>query len=147
MMYSFYVTVHARAAGVTTGDEIDLAGRKVRPLRIERDALGTTTMNCSFEEARARLSKIERMYSEPDGSFVWASSRKGPPWQIDGNLYDRDGRLLFVDLKGTCPAAQFDRLLQALGWPETILMFQLTRQAVFLDEAEFRRFAEADVRQ
>jgi len=145
MMYSFYVTVHARAAEATAGDEIELAGRKVRPLGIARDALGTTTMDCSFEEARERLGELERLYSEPDGSFVWASSQKDRHWQIDGNLYDRDGRLLFVDLKGTCPAKQFDRLLRAFGWPKTKLMFQLTREAVFLDEAEFRRFAAADV--
>jgi hypothetical protein len=56
-------------------------------------------------------------------------------------LFDRDGKLLFVDLKGSCPPEQFDRLLGAFGWPAASLMFQLTRQAVFLDEAEFRRFA------
>ena len=116
----------------------------MRPLRIARDALGTTTMEGSFEEARARLDELERMYSEPDGSFVWTSPHAQRPWQIDGNLFDRDGRLLFVDLKGTCPGEQFDRFLRALGWPETKLMFQLTREAVFLDEAEFRRFAEVD---
>jgi hypothetical protein len=56
-------------------------------------------------------------------------------------LFDRNGRLLFVDLKGSCPADQFDRLLSAFGWPETPVMFQLTREAVFLDEVEFRGFA------
>jgi hypothetical protein len=121
-----------------------LAGRKVRPLIIARDAIGTTTMDCSFEAALARLGELERMYSEPDGSFVWTSPHAEHPWQVDGNLFDRDGRLLFVDLKGTCPAEPFDRFLQALGWPETKLMFQLTREAVFLGEAEFRRFAEVD---
>ena len=143
-MYSFYVTLHAWAAEATAADEIDLAGRKVRPLRIARDALATTTMDCSFETARARLGELERMVSEPDGSFVWMSPHAERLWQIDGNLFDRDGRLLFVDLKGTCPGEQFDRFLRALGWPETKLMFQLTREAVFLDEAEFRRFAEVD---
>jgi len=144
MMYSFYVTVHALPGKATAGDEIDVAGRKVRPLQVAPEALGTTTMDFSFEAARTRLDELERMYTEPDGSFVWTSSHAECPWQIDGNLYDRDGRMLFVDLKGTCPAEQFDRLLQAFGWPEAKLMFQLTREAVFLDEAEFRRFAAAD---
>jgi hypothetical protein len=81
------------------------------------------------------------MFCEPDGSFVWVSSQGEPAWQVDGNLYDRNERLLFVDLKGTCPPREFDRLLGALGWPSTALMFQLTREAVFLDEAEFRRHA------
>ena len=81
------------------------------------------------------------MYCEPDGSFVWTSPQRARAWQVDGNLYDRDGRLLFVDLKGTCPSDQFDRLLTALGWPQTKVMFQLTREALLLDEAEFRRVA------
>ena len=62
-------------------------------------------------------------------------------WQIDGNLFDRAGRLLFVDLKGSCPDDQLDRLLSAFGWPATPVMFQLVREAVFLDNAEFRRVA------
>jgi hypothetical protein len=57
-------------------------------------------------------------------------------------MYDRNGQLLFVDAKGYCPGDAFDRLLAALGWPGTKLMFQLVRQAVFLDEATFRRQAE-----
>ncbi|MEX0679112.1 MAG: hypothetical protein WD063_18705 [Pirellulales bacterium] len=143
-MYSFYVTVHALPAGATAGDEIEIAGRKVRPMPITPESLSTTALACSFEEARDRLGGLERMYSEADGSFVWTSPQGERAWQIDGNLYDRNGRLLFVDVKGTCPADQFDRLLQALGWPQTKLMFQLTREAAFLDEAEFRRFAAVD---
>jgi hypothetical protein len=82
------------------------------------------------------------MFVEPDGSFVWASSQNSAPWQVDGNLHDRDELLLFVDIKGSCPQAEFDRLLMALGWPQNRVMFQLTRQAVFLDESEFRRYAQ-----
>jgi hypothetical protein len=141
MMYRFYVSVHARAAEAAAGEEIDLGGRKVRPLRVVPESLGATTMECSFETAVARLGRLPRLYCEADGSFVWASPQGETAWQVDGNLYDRNERLLFVDLKGTCPAEQFDRLLTALGWPETPLMFQLTREAVFLDEGEFRRFA------
>jgi hypothetical protein len=140
-MYRFYVTVHARPPQVTAGREIELAGRKVRTLEIAAELVAATTFACSFETARQRLGELERLYCEPDGSFVWASARGEPAWQVDGNLYDRHERLLFVDLKGTCPRRQFERLLQALGWPETALVFQLTREAVFVDEAEFRRLA------
>jgi hypothetical protein len=141
-MYTFYVSVHARPPGAIAGKTIDLSGRALGTLAVAPESLAATPMGISFEEARDRLAKLERMYCEPDGSLVWVSSQGEPAWQVDGNLYDRNERLLFVDLKGTCPAAAFDRLLAALGWPETRLMFQLTREAVFLDEAEFRRWAE-----
>jgi hypothetical protein len=98
-------------------------------------------MPVSFEQAADRLQELPRMFFEPDGSFVWVGDEQGQRWQVDGQLTDRDGRLLFVELKGDCPANQFDQLLAAFGWPATPLIFQLTRHAVFVDEADFRYFA------
>jgi len=138
-MYAFHTTIHARPAAAAAGKEIELAGRRIRTLEISHEELGAATFACTFEEAIDKLSEFERMYCEPDGSFVWVSSQGEPAWQVDGNLYDKNERLLFVDAKGSCPAEQFDRLLTALGWPETPVMFQLVRQAVLLGEAEFRR--------
>jgi hypothetical protein len=138
MMYSFFVTVHAQPAIAVAGTNIELGGRTLRRLVVAPEALATTTMDCSFETARERLEQLGRMFCEADGSFVWVSPQGEPAWQVDGNLYDRNGRLLFVDLKGTCPSDQFDRFLAALGWPASKLMFQLTREAIFLNEAEFR---------
>jgi hypothetical protein len=142
-MYAFYVTVHAQPAVAVAGAAVEMDGLTLRTLAVAPDALASTTFDCSFEEARQQLSRLDRMYCEPDGSLVWVSSRDEPGWQIDGNLYDRNERLLFVDLKGSCPPEAFDRLLSALGWPGTRLMFQLTREAIFLEESEFRRLAEA----
>jgi hypothetical protein len=48
---------------------------------------------------------------------------------------------LLVDLKGTCDERRFDELLSTLGWPETQLVFELVREAVFVDEATFREYA------
>ncbi len=140
-MLSFYVTVHARPPAATEGPTLELSGRSVHSLQVPLDKLAKATMDRSFEAAICELSKLKRMYCELDGSFVWTSPHDEPAWQVDGNLYDRDERLLFVDLKGTCPGDCFDQLLAALGWPETKLIFQLTREAVFLSEDEFRRFA------
>jgi hypothetical protein len=142
-MYSFYVSVHARPPQAAPGKTIELDGRTLRTLEIPPPVLSTTTFACSFETARSRLGDLARLYSEPDGSFVWASRQGEPAWQIDGNLYDRNERLLFVDVKGSCPRDEFDRFLQALGWPQTQIVFQLTREAVFLDEEEFRLLATA----
>ena len=140
-MYSFFVTILARPSGATVGSEIELAGRKFQTVTVSHDDLAATSFACDFETACQRLAALERMFVEADGAFVWVSPQGAEPWQIDGNLFDRDGKLRFVDLKGTCPSDEFDRFLTALGWPDVKLMFQLTREAVLLDEEEFRRHA------
>jgi hypothetical protein len=140
-MYTFHTTIHAQPADATAGGRLSLGGREHTTLRIAPQTLGTTPFPLTFEAAVAAISRFEHMYCEPDGSFVWVSPQGHAPWQVDGNLYDRSERLLFVDAKGSCPQREFDRLLSAFGWPETMLMFQLVREAVFLDESEFRRHA------
>jgi hypothetical protein len=140
-MLSFHIAVHARSPEVADGPQISMRGGSFRTLNPPAAAL-TAPMPVSFEQAGDALNRLARLYFEPDGSFVWVSSKDEPKWQVDGNLFDRDGRLLFVDLKGSCPREQFEQLLAAFGWPKASIMLQLLREAVFLDEAEFRRFAE-----
>ena len=142
-MYSFHVTIHARDEDVGSGEEIHLNGRTFSELVVPHEAL-STPMRVSFEQASAALAALPRLYIEPDGSFVWTSPAESSAWQVDGNLYDRGDRLLFVDLKGTCPTAEFDLLLRALGCPAGSIMFQLVHEAIFLDDAEFRRYAEIE---
>jgi hypothetical protein len=139
-MYAFHITLHARPKEAVACGSVELVGRKYSTLNVPRPALAAG-FSLSFEEAAAALGRLPRMFIEPDGSFVWVSSAGDRSWQVDGVLYDRDGRLLFVDLKGTCSAPDFDRLLSAVGWPQTAVMFQLTREAVFVDEAAFRTLA------
>ena len=96
----------------------------------------------TFEQALAALEQLDRLFIEPDGSFVWRGSVSGGgAWQVDGNLIDRGDCLAYVELKGCCLAEQFDMLLAAFGWPTAKLMFQLPQRGVFLEEAEFRRLA------
>ena len=56
-------------------------------------------------------SIVSRIQLELDGSFVWV----GAGWQLDGMMYDRGERLLYVDLKGNCPKAAWDRLTKILA--------------------------------
>jgi len=99
-------------------------------------------MGCSFESAQTRLNSLPRMLFEPDGSFVWVQENDGgTTWQLDGVLFDRNGRLHSAEIKGSCSEEAFDMLLSAMGWPGTDLVFQLSNEAVFIDEGEFRRFA------
>ena len=140
-MLAFHVSVHARPIdAVLSATPTLLDGQQVKTLALSAEQLATP-FAVSFEQAGEALSKLPRLFFEPDGSFVWVSARGEEAWQVDGNLFDRAGRLQFVDLKGRCPTAEFDRLLGAFGWPQTEVMFQVVRAAVFLDETEFRRAA------
>lgn len=144
-MRTFHVSIHARSVEAMPNARVVIDGRMYAALFVpcERTA---ATFDTSFEAAAGALAALPRMYIEADGSFVWVSSASAgrTPWQLDGVLYDRGGRLLFVDLKGACTAEAFDQLLMALGWPATPIMIQLVREAVFLDETEFRKYAFED---
>lgn len=142
-MYTFQISLHPRSEVVAADGEIVLSGEAYATLRVPTAAL-TATFPRTFEAVAAALAKFERMFIEPDGSFVWVSSKSDQTWQVDGVLYDRDDRLLFVDLKGSCPPEDFDRILEACGWPDTPVMMQLTRDAVFVDEETFRELASVE---
>lgn len=139
-LYAFDITLHALPAETReSGDYVDAWG-DWPTLDVPRDALATP-LRVGFDTAFGRLEALERMFAEPDGSFVWTSPREGLAWQVDGNAFERDGRVLLCDLRGSCPPAEFDRLLEAFGWPAEPVMMQLVRPAVFLAEATFRRHA------
>jgi hypothetical protein len=141
-LFAFEITLHARAAGAAPGGSHTDAWGTWPVLEVPHAAL-SQPMAVFFDDFLSRLDALERMFAEPDGSFVWASAREGLAWQVDGNAFERDGRLLLVDLKGSCPESAFDRLLEACGWPAQPLMVQLVRPAVFLEEQTFRRHALA----
>lgn len=139
-LYAFDITLHARPAEAReSGAHVDAWGTWPT-LVVPREALAVP-FRVGFDTALERLAALERMFAEPDGSFVWTSPRVGLAWQVDGNAFDRDGHALLCDLRGSCPPAEFDRLLAAFGWPAEPVMMQLVRPAVFLDEATFRRHA------
>jgi hypothetical protein len=58
-----------------------------------------TSLGLPIDDVCRQLASIPRLQLELDGSFVWV----GDGWQLDGMLYDRDERLQYVDLKGSCP--------------------------------------------
>lgn len=139
-LYAFEITLHSRPAETReSGVHADAWG-EWPTLDVSRDALAVP-FQVGFDTAFERLAALERMFAEPDGSFVWTSPREGLAWQVDGNAFERDGRVLLCDLRGSCPPAEFDRLLAAFGWPDETVMMQLVRPAVFLAEEAFRRHA------
>ena len=76
--------------------------------------------------------------------MLWVAPAGRQEWQVEGNLYDRGGRLIYVELNGSCAAGPFNELLRSFGWPAAPLLFQFLREAAFVDEAEFRRVARCD---
>jgi hypothetical protein len=141
-VYTFEARIQVRPAQATEGERVELGSAVYRPLVIRPAMLAGAVFPVTFEQAEAALAGLPRLFIEPDGSFVWVADDTRRSWQVDGNLYDRDGRLLYVEVKGSCPAAAFDQLLRAVGWPDVPLVFQLVREAVYLDEAGFRSYAE-----
>lgn len=138
-MLSFEISLHPRPSSAAPGTaHADRLG-DWPALTIPRDASGEP-MAVGGDACLAAIARLDRAFVEPDGSFVW---RGGAGWQVDGNVHERDGRVLLADLKGTCPEPAFDRLLEAFGWPGQPLAMQLVREGVWLDEQTFRRRAVA----
>jgi hypothetical protein len=142
-MYRFQTVIHARPVSAKSGLPEPIDGQICQPLRVRPEML-QVPLPVSFEQASIDLAALPRMFVEPDGSLVWVAADGDGDWQVDGVLYDRDGRLLYIELKGRCPRDEFDRLLRTFGWPETPLMFQLVHKAVYLTESDFRRWAESN---
>lgn len=141
-LYAFDATLHRLPDEPMAGPPHTDAWGTWPTLAIEHAQI-VVPLRIGFDDAFGRLGMLERMFAEPDGSFVWTSPREGLSWQVDGNAFEKDGRVLLVDLKGSCPPEAFDRLLAAFGWPAEAVMLQLVKPAVFLDEATFRRHALA----
>jgi hypothetical protein len=140
--YAFEVAIHRRPAeAVAVATFADSHGRWPT-LEVSRESLGEP-LAIGFDQALDQLAALPRMFVEPDGAFVWVAGGGNRPWQVDGNLFERDGRVLLVEAKGACPPAEFDRILAACGWPTEPLVFQLLRAGTFLGEAVFRRHAAA----
>ncbi|NND96549.1 MAG: hypothetical protein HKN47_04370 [Pirellulaceae bacterium] len=66
----------------------------------------------TFESAAARLQALPRLYLEPDGSFVW--TQVGGSEQIFGMLYDAEGQLQYVELRGQCKRPTWRQLVLAI---------------------------------
>jgi hypothetical protein len=131
-----HVSIHTRPPELVACEPIWIRGQLVTPWRVSPESL-RLPMALSFEEAAERLRSLPRMFLEPDGSFVWVSSSQRQRWQVDGVLYDREGRLLFVDVKADCPAVVWRQFLKSLGAETTPLLFHLVHESVFLDEVGF----------
>lgn len=137
-MLPFHLMIHAAPDELPPARPRDFQGLSIEaytlsPTQLERP------LDVSFERASERLAELPRLFIEPDGSFVWVGDSSGPAWQVDGVLYDRAGRVQYVELKGNCPVERFDELLAAFDWPRQAILLQLVREALFVEAREWRR--------
>lgn len=140
MLRSFHVSLHARPVHVAPGPLWESRGACWPTVQVAADEVHQS-FPVLGEAAAAELAALPRMFLEPDGSFVWVSPANEAPWQVDGQLYEARDRLLYVDLKGSCPAEALEAILHACGWPAAAVVVQDMRAGVFLEEADFRRYA------
>lgn len=91
----------------------------------------------SFEQAFQRLELMPRMFIELDGSFVWSGEQNGRSWQIDGMLYDYNGRLQRVEMTGHAPRHPWEQLLSVFGQSLDTLTIHCLQQQRFINVAEF----------
>lgn len=94
---------------------------------------------CAWEDAAANLETLPRMIFEPDGSWIWSGETADQQWHVNGHLFDFSGTLHRVELRGWCPADQFDRLLTCFGWPQATISYEMVRAGTQLTENEFRQ--------
>ena len=72
-------------------------------------------LSTSFESFVDILSQWQGMFIELDGSFVWAFVSDSRRYQLDGMVYDRDGAIEYVELKGELIPEMWNRLMMALA--------------------------------
>jgi hypothetical protein len=136
-----HVAIHGRPAGAALGETVSIHGCRAAILTSDHP-LAQTPLPVTFEEAEASLGRLPRLYFEPDGSFGWFAPPDAPRWEIGGMLYDRGDRLMYAELNGACPAAEFRQMLAALGQQRAPLVIQVVEQAVFFDAEDFCRLLE-----
>jgi hypothetical protein len=132
-MARFHALLFPRPVADPPVEEIVLAGEMWRTLVVTEIDLHRG-WKLTWEEAMARLSKLPRLYPEPDGSFVWATDHG----RLSGVLYDRNGRMCYAELFGECEWRIVAEFLAACGAPEERFVFQLPEEGVTLEEEEFR---------
>jgi hypothetical protein len=124
----FQITIHRLA-------EDNLA----RPLD---SATPRTSFAVTFEQVFAALEAWPRMFIEPDGSFVWVgqvtlADGTQAAWQLDGHLYDRDERLLYLELQGTCPRTALEQILAVCQVTLVETLIEQRRAGTFMRGSEY----------
>lgn len=138
--YRFDIRLHHRPPMTAHGPAIELAGHLIPTLAVPPGSQAKP-MAATFDAALEAIGNLPGCYAEPDGSILWTGHDAQGRWQVDGNLYDLGGQVVFTTLTGSCPPDAFDQLLACFGWPGEPVMMELVRAAAFVAEDVFRQHA------
>jgi hypothetical protein len=118
----------------------------------------------SFETLAEKLSNMPNLYFEMDGSFVWRPSKKATSsdttsgtestglrsrrvLQIDGMVYDRNGAIEYIEMKGDFDHHLWDELLSVINsmippnpQDQSAWMIHHVPQGFWTTEPTFRSF-------
>lgn len=130
-------------ATVAAGPVTRLRGISLAALSIDQRILCVPFAR-SIEEAMQLLDRQPRCHVEPDGSFVWRAAERKGRLLVEGQLQDREGRLLFAHLRGACDSEEFLLLRNCLTDESEHCVWELTREGIFLDDGEFLRYAAVE---
>ena len=137
-MRFFHITIHACPDQTISSKRHRFDAIDVEVLTIDPSCL-TVPFVSTFDNVSSQLSALERVFLEPDGSFVLVSSKGRSDWYLDGLLTDGRTNLMSVELKGVAPWDVFEPLLKTLDWPEQDVILQEMRRGCFFSVEEFRR--------
>ncbi len=135
----FQAIVRPLVEGLTV-KSVTLAGREVDAL-VGRHADGTVGFGLSYEALAESLSRLPRLFLEPDGALVWVS-REDPARKLNAQITDDGRQVMYVELRGTCRWEELVPILSALGWPRQPLLFQWLPDSVLLAESSFRKLLD-----
>ena len=94
---------------------VDARGVETLRLRLfgqgERIAGELPPLRLTHEAAIDRMNRLPRMFTEPDGSFLW----KFDSGQLEGTIYDDGERIRYIDIAGRASAEVWSDFLGALG--------------------------------
>jgi len=140
-MGPFRIRLWIRPNKTQPGADIQIGAHTISTLRCETlDAPFAVT----FEEVEDACRLVKRMFLEPDGAFVWSGEENGSRWQVDGHLYDRNGRLLFIELQGVCPPDRFRQFIRLLQSDDQQILVELVMESAIVELADFARIAASN---
>lgn len=137
-MRFFHVTIHAHDNHEVVCQEVEVDGHSVSVLQFD-STTPAAPFNVTFDDTASRLIELDRMYFEPDGSFVWVSEKGPSEWQLDGLLTDRGDKLMTIELKGSAPWTILATFLGVVGWPQREVVFQDMHRGLFYATDSFRQ--------